>query len=312
MLYLTTSVRYLRAVALLLVLSIVASAAAQDQDSGSARPPAGYRKLAPGVLTTVKPNREAADTVSTHNFIEALSLVPDAEFTPFTSSLSGTMKAKATSTVFRRPVWNLEFSFKPLRFIYVDLPGEDGKLERKLVWYLVYRVRNPGAHQKPVRGEDGKWDIQFVDYPLHFFPQFILESHEFKKAYMDQVLPLAIEPIRRREDANRPLLNSVEIGKVSLKPSQDQEDGVWGVATWTDIDPAIDFFSIYVKGLTNAYRWDDTAGGYKPGDPVGAGKNLTQKTLQLNFWRPGDEHNPDETEIRFGIPNKVDYTWVYR
>jgi hypothetical protein len=31
----------------------------------------------------------------------------------------------------------------------------------------------------------------------------------------------------------------------------------------------------------------------------------------LNFWRPGDEYKQDQA-IRFGIPGKVDYSWVYR
>ena len=29
---------------------------------------------------------------------------------------------------------------------------------------------------------------------------------------------------------------------------------LWGVATWEDIDPRIVRFSVYVFGLTNAYR----------------------------------------------------------
>ena len=32
----------------------------------------------------------------------------------------------------------------------------------------------------------------------------------------------------------------------------------------------------------------------------------------LNFWRPGDRYREDERIIRFGIPDKVDYSWVYR
>jgi hypothetical protein len=29
----------------------------------------------------------------------------------------------------------------------------------------------------------------------------------------------------------------------------------WGVAIWEDIDPRIDFFTIFVRGLTNSMRW---------------------------------------------------------
>jgi hypothetical protein len=82
--------------------------------------------------------------------------------------------------------------------------------------------------------------------------------------------------------------------------------------------------------LTNAYRFEDPSGAYKPGDPPGTGRRLLKKTLQLNFWRPGDTVDPHEEEIQFGcrldpdpaeqqkilaqygIDKPVDHTWVYR
>ena len=78
---------------------------------------------------------------------------------------------------------------------------------------------------------------------------------------------------------------------------------MWGVATWTDVDPRIDFFSVYVGGLTNAYRWERHARApIKPGDPPGKGRQFARKMLQLNFWRPGDELQPIERELRYGVP----------
>ena len=54
----------------------------------------------------------------------------------------------------------------------------------------------------------------------------------------------------------------------------------------------------------------------------GAGRSFVRKTLQLNFWRPGDELLQDEREIRYGVPvgkadlygvdDGVAYRWVYR
>jgi hypothetical protein len=59
-----------------------------------------------------------------------------------------------------------------------------------------------------------------------------------------------------------------------------------------------------------------------PDDPPLAGRRFYRKTLQLNFWRPGDEIDEHEEEIRFGVPlDKADlydseegvaYRWVYR
>ena len=87
---------------------------------------------------------------------------------------------------------------------------------------------------------------------------------------------------------------------------------MWGVATWEFVDPRMDFFSIYVKGLTNAYRFADQPGAYKVGDAPATGRRFAQKTLKLNFWRPGDEIDPREDEIFYGIPGQVDHQWVFR
>ncbi len=125
---------------------------------------------------------------------------------------------------------------------------------------------------------------------IYFHPQFVLESPQFKKAYLDRVLPLAVEAIQKREDPHRKLLDTVQMGEQPIPLSTaDDDHSVWGVATWEYIDPRIDFFNVYVKGLTNAYRFADPPGAYKLGDAPGTGRVVAQKTLKLNFWRPGDE-----------------------
>jgi hypothetical protein len=58
-------------------------------------------------------------------------------------------------------------------------------------------------------------------------------------------------------------------------------------------------------------------------------RKLSSKTLQLNFWRPGDEVLLNEKELRYGMPNfteesqeeamlklygmekKMDYRWFF-
>ena len=45
-----------------------------------------------------------------------------------------------------------------MRMVYVDIPQPNGKMQRKLVWYMVYRVRNLGGHIKP-RAER-KWSLR--------------------------------------------------------------------------------------------------------------------------------------------------------
>lgn len=253
------------------------------------------RRLAPGVMKSVNPMREYKETVCRHDVVELVAVNPSYEW--------------AKKQVFRRDIWALQFAFKPMRFIWVDIPQANGAMKRKLIRYLVYSVTNPGKIAHPAVQPDGTAKLEPVDKPVHFSPQFVLESLEENdnRAYPDRVIPLAVPAIRMREDPNRVFLNSVEMNR-DIAPGQT----VWGVATWEDIDPRIDRFSIYVTGLTNAYQWEDEPGRYKVGDPIGTGRHLLRKTLRLYFWRPGDEYFEHENEIRFGIPGQVDYEWVYR
>ena len=143
-----------------------------------------------------------------------------------------------------------------------------------------------------------------------------------RKSYMDRIMPTAVEAISRREFSGGQLLNSVEIAEKLLEPETGRSvGGLWGVATWEDIDPEMDFFAIYVSGLTNAYEWDD-AENFQVGAAPGTGRTFHRKVLQLNFWRPGDSYAENESEIRYGsapgmaglygTPEGIAYQWVYR
>jgi len=253
-----------------------------------------YRKLAPGVLQRIPslPRREAAS--SYHDVVEILAVDPE-----YAERAASVGLSPAKNTRFHHDFWALDFSFKSVRQIMVDVPDANGAMQRKLIWYLVYRVSNPNPE------------------PVRFVGRFLLESTDAKKVYPDRVIPAAMEVIRLREDPNREFLNTVEITG-TIEPRVSEEDGVWGVATWEDVDPTTDHFSVYVQGLTNDYLWEDAPGAYKPGDPVGTGRTLKVKTLVLKFWRPGDEFFEHDREIRFGAPllpghlGEVDYRWIYR
>jgi hypothetical protein len=298
--------------------------------SAQAAPAPAPRQLAPGVLTTIPPSFEPDDTVSTHDLVE-IRANQALQWKPEFLAASDTLFGLSADVKFRRDIWCLEFSFKPLRMIEVDVPTPSGGSERKLVLYLVYRVRNTGQVLRPVEGEGNIFTSEMAKGgPIRFLPQFILESNDLSsagkrvsKAYLDRVLPSAVAAISQRETPGRKLLNSIEISEQPIPVSDSRIDrSVWGVATWTDVDPRIDFFSVYVGGLTNAYRWEDVAGGYRPGDFPGKGREFTRKMLQLNFWRPGDELLQSEQELRYGVPlgkaglygvpDGVAHRWVYR
>lgn len=241
-----------------------------------------FRRIAPGIERTIDPEQKKDESLSRHDLSDILSA--DGKFgeRPWSPNL-------AKSIRYEHEIWALEFTFKPVRYIDVDLPNDEGRFDRKKIWYMVYHVRNTSA--KPVR----------------FIPRFMLHSWDNNKYYPDRLIALANKPIRLREDPRRRLLNSVEITDTPIQPSTKTTDkSVWGVVTWEDVDPTTDRFSIYIQGLSNAYYWHD---GEKSKD---GGQKYYRKTLQLNFYRPGDDRNENEREIRFGIPEEIDYRWVYK
>lgn len=287
-----------------------------------------YRKLAPGVITVIKPQIDEDETFSGPR--EVVELIGDGKlnWTPNYTSKSDTLLAKAMATTFRRQIWGLELGFKPVRMINVG---------GQRVWYLLYYVKNNGMHKNPTAEADDSgnevYSNKAVNHTVRFFPAFIMESHELNRAYMDRVNPAAVSAIRRREDPNRRFYDSVSISSVPIEVSTPDEDkSVWGIATFSGVDPRTDFFSVYINGLTNAYRWEDPK-SVQPGAAPGEGRRFSFKTLQLNFWRPGDAIDVNEREIRYGLPTKaqlppgksedtllsiyhlkerVDYQWIYR
>ena len=291
------------------------------------------RALAPGVLRVIPPSPEVDETRTGPGPLVELSVRKDLDWTPHYAPKTRTIYTKAQRVTLRRGIWYFEFAFKPLRLIDVDVPQASGKMQRKRIWYLVYRVRYLGNEMVPTKGPDGEPRplVGESDAGRYFFPQFLLTLHELNKTYLDQVIPAALEPIRKREKPDGPLHDSVTI---SSRPIPLSKGGVskpvWGVATWTDVDPRADYLSVDVKGLTNAYRPVDPPGVYKPGDPPGKGRQFLTKTLRLHFWKPGDDRIEHDDEVRFGIPvdedpamqaaivrvygsrRRVDYEWLYR
>ena len=289
-----------------------------------------YRRLAPGVESTIPPDVEPEEIVMHHPMTSLLANA-ELEWEPNFWPQSRTLRGMAETADFYREAWGLQFSFKPLRMIEVDIPQSSGRVQRKRIWYMVYRVTNTGARLAPVEADDGIIRAEPTEpQPVTFYPQFILESHDrdrdgnrIYKAYLDRILPTAVAAIQQREDPNRELLTTVEMSGREIPVSTGNvQQSLWGVATWEDVDPQIDFFSIYVSGLSNAYKWRDPQTGISADDPPLTGRRFFRKTLQLNFWRPGDDIDEHEEEIRFGAPvDKADlygskeglaYRWVYR
>jgi hypothetical protein len=179
----------------------------------------------------------------------------------------------------REGIWILDFAFKPMRIVRVDVPGKG----RRPVHYLYYRVIN----------RTGK--------PRMFVPRFTLVT-DTRRRNEDVTIPEAVRVIQAREDATKDLYGAIDVVGV-LPPSggkQGVDDAIFGVALWDNVDPRADAFSVYVQGLSDGYQVVEPPGGGEP--------QIRYKTLRIDFYRPGDEFDLTEREIRLGDPP---YDWIY-
>lgn len=292
-------------------------------------------EFAPGVVTVIEGD---ANPEETFDGPQTMKTIIDAHpelawnathFTdgsPHFEPRSRTLVEMAKQVVLRREIYCLEYSFKPLRQMYVDVPANDGRTQRKLVWYMVYRVRYRGGDLRPAADDIGGSKlykrIEKIAYESRrFFPLAYLKDHVSGSEYLDRIIPSAKQKIALREQITAPLYNSVEITRQQIPLSNDPAaPGTWGVLTWVDVNPNVDYLSVYVSGLTNAFQQDGE------GDDA----PYRRKQLQLNFFRPGDAMSQTEDVIRLGVPpfadekeqqyvldkynvkEPVDYQWVFR
>ncbi len=265
---------------------------------------AGFRNLAPGVLTIIPPDASADDIVLRKTIPEITKVAK--QWDPKLAAKETTLFSRANEYQFNRNVWCLEFAFKPPRMMNVDVPVAGLKMEQKKIWYLVYRVRNTGGRMMQENKDTGQRTTKVFDTPVQFFPQFVLETNEgisesdgtiAYRAYLDRLVPTAMKAIQQREDPNRPLLDSVQMSIGEIETDAER----WGVAIWEDIDPRIDFFTIFVRGLTNSMRWRSREDNKNDNNNPAENENeYSLESLRLDFWRPGDDLDESDEEINVG------------
>lgn len=208
--------------------------------------------------------------------------------------------------------WEMEVFFKPLRMLYVDVPSGASAADRKkrLVWYLCYRaVNRPVDRPAADAGAVPLAQKDPVERPSLFLPEFqlVTDDNNQQKSYIDRVIPRAQEEINlreRRKNSRFIYKNSVEIvgdlpPEIPYDAKVTEQDCLFGVAMWRSVDPTTDKFKIYMTGFSSGYKEEKTPDG----------KTIVlRKTIVQEFWRPSDEFDQDETEIRpVGPP-----TWIYR
>ena len=190
---------------------------------------------------------------------------------------------------------------------------------RKQIWYIVYQVTNLGKMYQPVEKDDelnkldvsGKlYKLETVDKPVRFTPVFTLETHNllakekpgFSKAAVEQYIPVVLPAIRDREDRNREFLTSQEmseardscrrngLGRGHLARCRSEQRLVLGVH----------------RGAHQRLQVERRSGQIRTAFRAGTGKSpfreISTKVLKLNFWRPGDEFDVRETQVRNGVP----------
>ena len=295
-----------------LILAVVAMhfalaipAVGQDSESRVVR----YRKFAPGVLKDIPSHLDVRDSFS---LPMALPGVNAEEYELETDALDSTLYGMSRRVILYRDVYQYDFAFTGLRQICVATTGADGISKKCNYWYMVYRIRDLDETLSYEKVKKSSL-LNQVSYELKkgkpleetdrfFLPRFTLEGWVFspkddnykKVALRDVVNPAVARAIRVQEDPRMPLLDGIQMSKIKIpKVKPESDGGVWGVAIFEDVNPNIDYVSVFFKGLTNAHR-------IKRGDDGSIG--FIRKTLQLNFWRPGDNLEEAKDRVQYGIP----------
>ncbi|MDR1964015.1 MAG: hypothetical protein LBQ50_09580 [Planctomycetaceae bacterium] len=333
-------------------------------------------RLAPGTLITIQPDIDYGSVYNRADMVEVLASLPDIP-TELADDVRFNKEIWAKEIRYQRDIWCLQFSFKPLRIIYVDIPNKEGSFDKKAIWYLVYNVKNVGQEKggsissavetemktpiaqdtvakfKIIKREatgrketesepqtqtrDSELILRNIpgtfkpqspgkEEPIRFVPLFLLatdrlvletvtsnhqetgrvetQTETAAVSYSDQIIPLALPAIIKREGMKTVPETTVSITRKPIAVGND----LWGVAIWTDIDPRIHRFSIYISGLTNAYQWEDD--GTNSGKP-GEGRSMKRKVLKTNWWRIGDQYNVNDSQIQYGYPGEIDFEWIF-
>jgi hypothetical protein len=213
----------------------------------------------------------------------------------------------------------MEVQFKPMRMLWVEITEpRTGRKQRKEVWYLVYRCLS-----RPAEGRADETDTRPVNVldaapkPVLFMPEAVLITYDDPaqtiplETHDDQILPEALAAIRAVEErpavmfARRRIEDSLSVIQPFPDPTPfetlpEDEDWIYGVFLWTDIDPETDFFQVTMRGFSSAY--DASQSG--PDGNV----HPWRKVIVQKFTRRGDRFDPTQREFEF----EGDPDWAYQ
>ncbi|HET6423064.1 MAG TPA: hypothetical protein VFG20_05235 [Planctomycetaceae bacterium] len=203
-------------------------------------------------------------------------------------------------------LWAMEVHFKPMRQIVIELTDPvTGKKRPQYVWYIAYRAINRKLANRAVANAPVN-ELDAPVIPPQFIPVFtiVTTDTEEPKVYQDQVLPEAVAAINQREKTSyKSTVGVVTDLPAAAEPGSPDQKVIQGIATWTNLDPAADHYTVYLTGFSNGFR--------KVPGPDGA-EVVQWKTIQMKYWRPGDELNQREPEIRLQTDAATQPVWIYR
>lgn len=219
--------------------------------------------------------------------------------------LGGEQLVKGVSTAEERvaqsDLWVMDIAFKPMRQIVVEVTDpKTGEKKPEYIWYMTYRAFNRPIAQREVDNQPvNEFDPPVL--PPMFVPEFTLVTQsETPEVIQDTICPEALAAINKREKFT--FQNSVEaVAPIppAAEPKSPDEQAISGVAIFRNVNPKAKRYTVYLTGFSNGIR---TIEG-PDGQPL-----VQHKTLMQKYWRPGDEFDQKEFEIRLdGEPE-----WIYR
>lgn len=156
-------------------------------------------------------------------------------------------------------LWIHEIRFKSMRMIETEVTDpKTGTKRPELFYYLVYNAVN-----REIESRSDETDTVPVNpydkdpVPNLFVPKFTLVSADngVRRVVEDSVVPEAQVAIERREGIK--LVNSVQAVRrvTDAAPAGDEQaEGFNGVVIFRGVNPATDYFTVFLTGFSNGYK----------------------------------------------------------
>lgn len=187
--------------------------------------------------------------------------------------------------------WQLDFDYKPIQPIMVQLPGE---AKPRLFWFMLFTVAN----------HTGSDQIFVPDFTLYTDTAQVLRAGQHvPSAVFDKVKALY----------NNPLLQ--DMSGVSGKLLQGEDNAKDGVAIWADFDDKATSFDLFVGGLSGETTEVALPAPMQVTQTDASGKKVTKmidkivlsKTFDLNYTIAGDPSTRAKNTAALAAK-----TWVMR